>query len=136
MSFSDWAFTGAYARCSAKHDSAGVAMLERLYLQSARENLDATRASARRLFGHDIPYVLLMHVSALSAHMMPRVIQLYRSAGVRLVPLAKAESDPFYAGYTDLRGPPPRSFEELAGEKGISLTPAPDHTKQIDAVCT
>jgi peptidoglycan-N-acetylglucosamine deacetylase len=136
LSFSDWAFTEAYARCSAAHNAAGVAMLERLYLQTARENLAATRGNANKLYGHDIPYVLLMHVSALSAHMMPQVIRLYRDAGVRLVSLAQAERGAAYAGYTDLRLPPPSSFQELARDKNVQLTTAPDYTAEINAACT
>ena len=135
MSFSDWAFTGAYARCKAAHDAAAVATLERLYLQSARENLAASRDNARRLYGREIPYVLLMHVSAMSAHMMPQVIKLYRDAGIRLVSLPEAERDPSYAGYTNLRMPPPMSPEELARQKGVRLTSAPDYTAQLSAAC-
>ena len=135
MSFSDWAFTGAYARCKAAHNAEVIAKLERLYLQSARENIAASRDSARKLYGHDIPYVLLMHVSAMSARMMPQVIQLYRKAGFRLVTLAEAEADPAYAGYTDLRLPPPKSPQELARDKGVRLTSAPDHTAQLNAAC-
>jgi len=135
MSFSDWAFTGAYARCNASGDSKAVAMLERLYLQSARENLAASRDNARRLYGRDIPYVLLMHVSAMSAQMMPQVIKLYRGAGIRLVSLSEAERDPSYAGYTNLRMPPPTSPQELARQKGVRLTSAPDYTAQLNAAC-
>jgi peptidoglycan/xylan/chitin deacetylase (PgdA/CDA1 family) len=136
MSFSDWAFTGAYARCSAAHNAAGVAMLERLYLQTARENLAATRGNAPKLYGHDIPYVLLMHVSAMSAHLMPEIVRLYRHAGVRLVSLAQAERGAAYAGYTDLRLPPPSSFQTLARDKNVQLTTAPDYTAEINAACT
>lgn len=126
MSFSDWAFTPAYARCMDKGDRAAVAELERLYLQSARENIAASRDMARKLYGRDIPYVLLMHVSAMSAHMMPQVIRLYRNAGFRLVALPVAESDPAYAGYTDLRLAPPRP-PQLA---------APDHSARLNSICT
>ena len=43
MGFSDWAWTEPYARCLAKHDSAASRMLERLYLQAAREKADAVK---------------------------------------------------------------------------------------------
>lgn len=135
MSFSDWAFTGAYARCSAAHNTAQIAELERLYLQSARENLAASRDNARKLYGRDIPYVLLMHVSAMSARMMPQVIRLYREAGFRLVSLPQAERDRAYAAYTNLRLPPPKSPDELAREKSARLTSAPDYTAQLNAAC-
>ena len=135
MSFSDWAFTPAYARCMAAGNGAAVEQLGRLYLQSARENLTASRDAARKLYGRDIPYVLLMHVSALSAKMMPQLIRLYRAAGVRFVSLSQAESDPAYAGYANLDLPPPKSSEQLASEKGVRLTEAPDHSSTLTALC-
>ena len=136
MSFSDWAFTGAYARCTAAHDAAGTAALERLYVQSVRENLAVSADNMHALYGRDVPLVLLMHVSALSARMMPQVIQLYRNAGYRLVTLPQAESDAAYAGYTNLRLPPPKSPEELARKRGLPLKLAPDRSAEINAACT
>lgn len=136
MGFSDWAFTPAYARCIGKHDKAAVVELERLYLQSARENIGASRDAAHKLFGRDIRYVLLMHVSAMSARMMPQLIGLYRNAGFRLVSLPRAESDPAYAGYTDLDLPPPPSPQELARAKHVHLTSAPDYSARLNSICT
>jgi peptidoglycan/xylan/chitin deacetylase (PgdA/CDA1 family) len=135
MSFSDWAFTGAWARCQVERNAAAVAELERMYLDSARENIAVSRETARRLYGRDIPYVLLMHVSAMSAHMMPRVIQLYRAAGFRFVSLPDAERDPAYRGYTELGLPPPPSPSELAAKKGVQLPQATDLSPKLNALC-
>lgn len=136
MSFSDWAFTPAYARCTARHDKRAVAQLEGLYLRSARENIAASRDMAHKLYGRDIPYVLLMHVSAMSARMMPSVIRLYRRAGLQLVSLPQAESDPAYAGYTNLQLPPPPSPQELARRKHVQLAAAPDYSAALSSICT
>jgi peptidoglycan/xylan/chitin deacetylase (PgdA/CDA1 family) len=136
MSFSDWAFTPAWARCTGKGDKAAIVELESLYLRSARENIVSSRDTARKLYGRDIPFVLLMHVSAMSAHIMPQVIRLYRSASFRLVSLPAAESDPAYAGYTDLRLPPPPPPQELAREKHVQLTAAPDYSARLNSICT
>jgi hypothetical protein len=135
MGFADWACTEPYTRCSVKRDLPAVKKLEQLYLEAARANADFSRQTADKLFGRDIPYVLLMHVSALSARMMPRLIQLYRKAGFRFVSLAEAESDPAYLGYTDLRQPPPKSPEQLATEKGVKLTRPLDYKTQLDGMC-
>jgi peptidoglycan/xylan/chitin deacetylase (PgdA/CDA1 family) len=134
--FGDWQWTGAYARCTAAHDAAAVAELERMYLASAKENIAVSREAARLLYGRDIPYVLLMHVSAMSAHMMPQVIQLYRDAGFRFVSLPQAESDPAYRGYTDLTQRPPSSDWELALHKGVKLPTAKDYSARLAAICT
>ena len=72
----------------------------------------------------------------MSAQMMPQVIRLYRKAGYRLVSLRQAERDAAYGGDTNLRLPPPKSPQQLAAEKGVRLTPAPDHTAEINAACT
>ena len=135
MSFSDWAFTGAYARCTSAGDSTAVAELERMYLDAERENIAVARGAAHALYGRDIPYVLLMHISALSAHMMPQVIRLYRDAGFRFVTIAQAESDPAYRAYTDLSLPPPPPDWKLAQRKGVKLPQATDLTAQLDAMC-
>jgi len=135
MSFSDWAFTAPYARCAAAGDRAAMAEMERIYLQSVKENVVSSRENARKLYGRDIPYVLLMHVSALSARMMPQVIQTYRAAGFRIVTLQEAESDPVYDGYTDLTQAAPPSDGELARAKGVTLSAAPDYQARLNAMC-
>ena len=104
--------------------SAAVKMLERLYLQAARENADAVKENARKLYGRDIPYVLLMHVSALSARMMPQLVQLYRDAGFRFVSLAAAERDSAYLGYTDLRQLFRKPEPPMMAMISLGLTPA------------
>jgi len=133
--FSDWAWTPAYARCTAKHDAAGAAELERLYLAAIRRSIVDDRATAHRLYGRDIPYVLLMHVSAMSAHMMPEVLRIYRAAGYRFVTLPRAESDDAYRAYTDLRLAPPQSPGELAKQKRVRLPAPPDYSAALAAIC-
>jgi peptidoglycan/xylan/chitin deacetylase (PgdA/CDA1 family) len=135
ISFDDWKWTAPYARCTARHDPAAIAELERMYLAAAQESVTVSRDAAMKLLGRDIPYVLLMHVSAMSAHMMPQLISLYRSAGFRFVTLPQAESDPIYRSYTDLRAPPPPSPQQLAKEKGVTLMRPTDYSAKLDRMC-
>jgi peptidoglycan-N-acetylglucosamine deacetylase len=135
MDFSDWQWTAPYARCMAEHDNAAIAELERMYLDSAKEHIAVSRDTARKLYGRDIPYVLLMHVSAMSARMMPRLIQLYRDAGFRFVSVAEAQRDSAYRAYTDLSLPPPPGPWELAAAKGVQLTNATDYAAKLAAIC-
>lgn len=134
-SFSDWAFTGAWARCNAAGDKSGVRLLERLYLDAAKESIGTARGTARALYGRDIPYVLLMHVSAMSARMMPKVIELYRDAGFRFISLAQAESDPVYRPDIDLSLPGRPPDWKLAQERRVTLPNSPDLTAKLDAIC-
>ncbi|MGZ2411092.1 peptidoglycan-N-acetylglucosamine deacetylase [Sphingomonas sp. F9_3S_D5_B_2] len=133
--FSDWAWTPAYARCSAKHDGAGVAQLERRYLTAVRKSIVDDRESARKLYGRDVPYVLLMHVSAMSAHMMSQVLRIYRQAGYRFVSLAEAEKDPVYRAYTDLKLAPPPSRGEAAKQRHVKLPAPPDYSATLAEIC-
>jgi peptidoglycan/xylan/chitin deacetylase (PgdA/CDA1 family) len=133
--WSDWAWTPAYARCTARHDSAGVAELERLYLAAVRQSIADDRETAHKLYGRDIPYVLLMHVSAMSARMMPQVLRIYRDAGFQFVSLADAERDPAYRNYTDLSLPPPATRAEAARQKGVRLPAPPDYSAKLNAIC-
>src|SRR4029079_19670194 len=82
MDFSDWAWTGPYARCRDSRDDAAVKGLEDLYPQAARESIGYYRQLSRTLYGRDIPFVLLLHISAFEARMLPRVVKLYRHEGV------------------------------------------------------
>jgi peptidoglycan/xylan/chitin deacetylase (PgdA/CDA1 family) len=136
MSFSDWAFTGAWARCSAAHDQNALQRLEQLYMESAKANLAVARETAHKLYGRDIPYVLLMHVSAMSAHMMPRVVDLYRKSGFRLVTIAEAERDPVYRAAIDLSLSPAPSDAERAKAKGVALSQAPDVIAPLAQMCS
>lgn len=135
MGFSDWQWTMPYARCTAANDTASIAELERMYLAAAKESIAISRGSAQKLHGRDIPYVLLMHASAMSARMMPQVIKLYRHAGFRFVTLAEAERDPVYRGYTDLTLAPPPSPQELAAKKDVQLPQATDYSTKLAAMC-
>ena len=114
---------------------APIAELERIYLASATENIAVARGTAHKLYGRDIPYVLLMHVSAMSARMMPRVIELYRDAGFRFVSLPEAERDPAYREYTDLSLAPPPSPWEIAAKKGVQIPVATDYSAKLAAMC-
>jgi peptidoglycan/xylan/chitin deacetylase (PgdA/CDA1 family) len=135
-SFSDWAFTPAWARCNARGDKAGAAELERMYLGAVKESISLARATAHALYGRDIPYVLLMHVSAMSAHMMPRVIKAYRAAGFRFVTIRQAESDPVYRADIDLSRPGRMPDWKLAQQKGVTLPQVTDLTAKLNAICT
>jgi peptidoglycan/xylan/chitin deacetylase (PgdA/CDA1 family) len=133
--FGDWAWTSAYARCTARPDAGGVAKLERMYLDAVKQSIVHDRQTSRKLYGRDIPYVLLMHVSAMSAHMMPQVLKAYRDAGYRFIALPEAERDPAYREYTDLSLPPPLSSGELAGRNGVQLPKAADYSDVLAAIC-
>jgi peptidoglycan/xylan/chitin deacetylase (PgdA/CDA1 family) len=136
MSFADYLWTEPYARCRAKGDPQAVAQLESSYLKSAEDNIGHYREMSHTLLGRDIPYVLLMHVGALDAKMLPRVLDLYRSRGFEFVTLEQAERDPFYAQDTDLHLPPaPDMLEGALAERHLTIPTAPVPAVQLDNLC-
>lgn len=106
LSFDDWAWNAPYARCAAQGNVAAIADLETRYLQAARTDAEAAQAASKARFGRDVPYVLLLHVGAFDARMLPRLLALYREMGFRFIPLEQARRDKFYAA-TDPAKPGP-----------------------------
>ena len=135
MSFGDYAFNEPYARCVGKGDGAQIARLETAYLEGAEAEAARARAMAHALYGHDIPYVLLMHIGALDARMAPKLLAQYRREGFRFVSLEAAERHPFYA--VDLHPGDqdgPDTLEAAMHAKGLAAPPARD-LAWLQAVC-
>jgi peptidoglycan-N-acetylglucosamine deacetylase len=136
MSFQDYAYNAPYARCVAKNDAAAVAQLEAAYLAAADAAIDYSRAMSKTLYERDIPYVLLMHVGALDAKMLPRLLKLYRDRGFTFVRLEDAEKDPFYRNDVDPSLPAvPDTLEEAMRAKKLPLPAAPRPAVDLNAIC-
>ena len=136
MSFADYLWTEPYARCRAKDDKQAIALLESSFLKSAEDNIGHYRAMSHTLLGRDIPYVLLMHVGALDAEMLPRILELYRSKGFEFVKLEETERDPFYAEDTDLHLPPaPDMLEGALAEHHLPVPAGPAPAVPLDGLC-
>jgi peptidoglycan/xylan/chitin deacetylase (PgdA/CDA1 family) len=136
MDFSDWQWTGVYARCKDAADDAAIARLEQLYLDSARESIGYYRGLSRSVYGRDIPYVLLLHVSAFEARMLPRLLKLYRDQGFRFVSLPEAQADPAYADQLrpDLPAEP-QGLENKATARGLRLPSRTDYAALVEPMC-
>lgn len=97
MSFDDWKYGDAYARCVAAKDDAAIEKLKASYLKVADEDVEYARAVSQLEYGREIPFVLLMHVGGLDAELLPQLIQIYQKRGFKFVTLEEAEKDPAYA---------------------------------------
>jgi len=137
MSFADYEWNEPYARCAARHDDASIARLEQSYLQAATDDIPWRRAMAHQLYGHDIPYVLLMHIGAFDARMLPRLLNLYQKHGFTFVTLPEAEKDPFYRFDVDPALPPsPDSLEGATAERHLPLPQRPqDYSDRLNQIC-
>jgi lysophospholipase L1-like esterase len=136
MSFGDYRWTEPYARCARKGNAAGIATLKQTYLEAADKSIDFYRELSHRVLGRDVPYVLLMHIGALDAEMLPQLLELYRSRGFQFITLEQAERDEFYHVSTDLHMPAsPDMLEGVAAEQHIPLPPQPQLSVEPESLC-
>jgi lysophospholipase L1-like esterase/peptidoglycan/xylan/chitin deacetylase (PgdA/CDA1 family) len=135
MDFSDWAYNDTYARCVAKGDTATIAQMEAAWLAGAEANLLRYRAMSKALYGRDVPYVLLMHLGAFDARMMPRLLALYQKHGFRFVSLEEAMRDPIYKAEVNPALPPePQGLEGLMNARNLPV-PAGYARPALDSFC-
>ena len=135
LDFGDWAYNDPYARCAAKGDAAAIAALEARYMAAAEASLTYARTLSKAAVGREIPLVLLLHAGAFDARMMPRLLALYRSKGVRFVSLEAATRDAFYAPDVKPSGDAPTTLENTAKAKGVVVSSQGWSVAGLDAVC-
>lgn len=136
MSFSDYLWNQPYARCRAKGDAAAIAKLESSYLAAADESFAYYRSISHSLYHREIPYVLLLHVGAFDAEMLPRLLQKMRSENFEFVTLPEAERDQFYLADTRLNLPGgPDTLEEATGARQLALPKRPNPAAELDSLC-
>jgi peptidoglycan/xylan/chitin deacetylase (PgdA/CDA1 family) len=102
ISFSDYAWNGPFARCADKRDAKAIEGLKASYLKNAADAIRTAQESARALFGRDIKHVMLLHIGSFETLMLPKLIELLKQRGFRLITLSEAESDPAYRSDPDL----------------------------------
>lgn len=136
IDFQDWAWDDAYGRCAAQHDEAAIARLHDTFLAAAAEADVAFRKLAHDLYGHDIPYVLLLHVGAFDARMLPELLAQYRREGFAFIPLPAAMADPAYAEDPRQLTPGGSTFlEQVAAAHKVDVPALPDFTTELDHMC-
>jgi peptidoglycan/xylan/chitin deacetylase (PgdA/CDA1 family) len=136
LDFEDYLWNEPYARCMAKHDDAAVAALEKSYLGTADEFIGVFRGLSQKLYGRDIPYVLLLHVGAFDARMLPRLIALFRERGFQFVTLEQAQKDPAYSFDANIGYPFGGTMMELVSHiKGVNYPDNKYPEKELDAMC-
>jgi peptidoglycan/xylan/chitin deacetylase (PgdA/CDA1 family) len=122
ISFDDWAYSEPYVRCAAKRDQAAIEQLEASYMKRAAESLTRSQQTARVLFGRDIDHIMLLHIGAFTALMLPDVLNLLDARGFRLITLEEAAADAAYT--SDLPFPAGRSgtlFDQLMSGRNTEM---------------
>ena len=102
LDFQDWAWNDPYARCVEKKDDKSIEQLKKMYVDTASEFLDLDPKLAKLVYGRDIKHVLLLHVGAFETVMLPRLMELLKQRGYKLITLPEAESDEAYKSDPDV----------------------------------
>jgi peptidoglycan/xylan/chitin deacetylase (PgdA/CDA1 family) len=136
MDFEDYLWNEPYARCVGKQDDASIQKLHDSYLAVADQYYDIFRELSRLIYARDLKYVLLMHVGAFDARMLPELLKLYRAKGVQFIGLPDAMSDPAYQDDPDIGEPTGGTFLELMMQKKKLKFPANSKPyKELEAMC-
>lgn len=136
MDFQDYLWNDAYARCAAEHDGAAIQQLHDTYLATAGQFIGVHRELAHNLYGRDIPYVLLMHVGAFDARMLPELITLFRDRGFQFITLEQAMADPVYRADPRVPTPGGSTFNEMvAAQRHAEIPNGQEPTRLLDRLC-
>ena len=136
MDFQDYLWNEPYARCEAQGNQAAIKRLHDSYLSTAATYIGVYRELSQRLYGRDIPYVLLMHVGAFDARMLPELLALFRQQGFTFVTLDEAMADPAYSTDAAVATPGGTTFNEMvATERHVAMPDAQEPEQMLDRLC-
>jgi peptidoglycan/xylan/chitin deacetylase (PgdA/CDA1 family) len=136
MDFGDYLWNGPYARCMAKKDDQAIETLRTSYLAAADEYITVFRELTHTLYGRDIPYVLLLHIGAFDAKMLPDLIDLFRRRGFTFTTLPEAMKDPVYGEDPDVALKHGGAFQEqVAAARHVKFPPNTKPYKELEAAC-
>jgi peptidoglycan/xylan/chitin deacetylase (PgdA/CDA1 family) len=124
LSFGDYAYNEPYARCLAKNDQSGINWLKQNYLRGAAEELSHGQELAKQIYGRDIKHVKLLHIGAFETVMFPKLLDLLKQRGFKLITLPEAESDPAYAAAPDLQSWGGTFLQQMMAAKHIPQAPS------------
>jgi peptidoglycan/xylan/chitin deacetylase (PgdA/CDA1 family) len=114
LDWEDYIWNTSYARCLDKRDSASIDWLVESYRTAARDFMRFQRANSRTLFGRDIHHVMLLHLGAFSARILPELFKLLEQEGYEVVTLEEAQADAAYEYDPDFADPRGGTLVELA----------------------
>jgi peptidoglycan/xylan/chitin deacetylase (PgdA/CDA1 family) len=136
LDFEDYLWNAPYARCIAKHDGKSIESLRASYLATADQYITVFREVTHTLYGRDIPYVLLLHIGAFDAKMLPDLIALFRRRGLTFTSLPEAMKDPVYREDPDVALKYGGAFQEqVVAARHLKFPPNAKPYKELEATC-
>ena len=136
LDFEDYLWNAPYARCVAKKDDKAIEGLRTSYLATADQYITLYRDLTHTLYGRDISYVLLMHIGAFDAKMLPELLDLFRKRGFTFTTLSEVMKDPVYKEDPDMALKYGGAFQEqVAAARHIKIPPNSKPSKELEATC-
>lgn len=136
IDFEDYLWNEPYARCANKSDETSMAFLRASYLATADQYITVYRDLTHTLYDRDISYVLLLHIGAFDAKMLPDLIALFRKRGFSFTTLPEAMKDPAYREDPDIALRYGGAFQEqVAAARNIKVPANSKPYKELEALC-
>ena len=118
---SDWRLDSALVRTLTEHPDADLTPFRTVYLAHLRQRAEAYRDLSRRLFGRDIPQVMLLHHNLINALFLDDAIQLFKRMGWTITDPATAYQDFVYS--LDPKAPSPGQSLLISAARSLGYRP-------------
>jgi peptidoglycan/xylan/chitin deacetylase (PgdA/CDA1 family) len=137
IDYEDYLWNSAFAACVAAKDAKAQAWLSESYLATARDYIRVQRQLAHDLFGREINHVLLLHLGAFSATILPDLFALLEDEGFEFVTLEEAQSDPAYDDDPNAALKWGGTLtEQIVAARGIAYPKVPDKPREkLGSIC-
>jgi peptidoglycan/xylan/chitin deacetylase (PgdA/CDA1 family) len=137
LDFEDYLWNAPYARCMEKNDQASIEWLKSTYMSMAAEYIALDRHMAKLVYGRDIRHILLLHIGAFDALMLPQLLDSLKRQNFTFVTLPAAEKDPAYKSDPDVALKDGGTLlDQMMEAKHLKFPPHTDKPyEQLNALC-
>jgi len=136
LDFEDYLWNAPYARCVEKQDAASIEWLKSSYMSTAAEYIGLGQQMAKLVYGRDVRHVLLLHIGAFDAVMLPQLLDFMKRQGFTFVTLGEAEKDPAYRTDPDMALKDGGTLlDQMMEAKQIKFPPNEKPYDKLNAIC-
>ena len=116
---SDWRIDQRLREILTKDPKADLGPVRKVYLTHLRQRAEAYRALALRLFGREVPQVLLLHHNLLNALFLEDALKQFEGMGWKIVSPEDAFADPVYSFQPERQAPGQSLLINIARSLGV-----------------
>jgi peptidoglycan/xylan/chitin deacetylase (PgdA/CDA1 family) len=101
----DWIFTQVYDKAKFEEDTNVIRYVGSVYVPYMEQCLIFAEENSVTLFGHEIPQILLLHLSSLNTDYLDQLLAMIKGRGYKFVNLSTALANEAYLTRDDYIGP-------------------------------